>query len=242
MEQFLRMAFCSAYTSWPTTGQFDMAMAQCVQRAAPLPPFLLPPPWLLAGEGAREAITAAELSVLFDVWSQHPELVDDVNHMIPLSMAVDAIYTSDFEEARMCVRTFAFMQQSNLLFKCGYAAVEPVLQSKQLKKQLKEMRRCLRKTRTDRGCALYVAKQTKKYCSCLEAIRAANAELPKTDVCAECHVQLPKSEMKRCSKCMKVVYCSRDCQAAQWSEHKQTCGSMEALRAAEKEAAAEEAV
>jgi ribonuclease HIII len=32
-----------------------------------------------------------------------------------------------------------------------------------------------------------------------------------------------KEGVKRCSRCMNVVYCSRECQSGDWREHKKDC-------------------
>jgi hypothetical protein len=32
-----------------------------------------------------------------------------------------------------------------------------------------------------------------------------------------------KDEVKRCSKCKRVCYCSRECQTAAWTKHKSSC-------------------
>lgn len=40
----------------------------------------------------------------------------------------------------------------------------------------------------------------------------------------------PEEEMKLCSKCRVVVYCSRECQVAHWPNHKVVCNEMTKLR------------
>ena len=44
---------------------------------------------------------------------------------------------------------------------------------------------------------------------------------PTTKECRHC---FKKDCMKKCGKCMSVWYCSRECQAKDWSEHKKVCG------------------
>jgi len=41
--------------------------------------------------------------------------------------------------------------------------------------------------------------------------------------CAAKKVNLPKYVLQSCSRCQKVVYCSRRCQKWDWPEHKQMC-------------------
>ncbi|EUC55442.1 MYND finger protein [Rhizoctonia solani AG-3 Rhs1AP] len=43
------------------------------------------------------------------------------------------------------------------------------------------------------------------------------------DTCAQCHKRLVQSDLKRCSKCKKATYCSKECQIAHWKTHKLSC-------------------
>ena len=90
------------------------------------------------------------------------------------------------------------------------------------KEELSSYRRCLRKTRTDRGCALYVAKRIS--CKCLEKIQIAQKGDPKTGRCCHCFVELPREKIKKCKACKLVEYCSRECQVKDWKNgHKKAC-------------------
>jgi hypothetical protein len=46
-------------------------------------------------------------------------------------------------------------------------------------------------------------------------------ELVRAQLCGHCGKQ--KHDLKKCSRCMKVAYCDRDCQKADYSKHKTTC-------------------
>ncbi|KAF8951913.1 hypothetical protein BDZ97DRAFT_1656283 [Flammula alnicola] len=42
--------------------------------------------------------------------------------------------------------------------------------------------------------------------------------------CYYCNKDLPSNQMKRCSRCLLVTYCSKECQAISWkASHKQNC-------------------
>ena len=40
-------------------------------------------------------------------------------------------------------------------------------------------------------------------------------------LCAGCNQQAVG--LRRCARCQKVAYCSRECQAAHWPQHKRDC-------------------
>jgi len=44
--------------------------------------------------------------------------------------------------------------------------------------------------------------------------------------CRKCGKYISPDNVKRCSKCKRATYCSRDCQVADWKNHKQDCASM----------------
>lgn len=46
-------------------------------------------------------------------------------------------------------------------------------------------------------------------------------ETPISRVCAVCDI--PVEQRLKCGKCKKVCYCSKECQAQDWPEHKQVC-------------------
>ena len=45
--------------------------------------------------------------------------------------------------------------------------------------------------------------------------------LESVSVCSHCH--RPSSTLKRCGKCRKTSYCSKDCQKSAWKRHKEIC-------------------
>ena len=45
--------------------------------------------------------------------------------------------------------------------------------------------------------------------------------------CAVCGVEAsaPAVKLKKCKTCLKVYYCSRECQVADWQAHKLNCSA-----------------
>ena len=70
-------------------------------------------------------------------------------------------------------------------------------------------------------------------CSCLDDKYQQVKHITKTGICfnAQCPNifdvfqvgYVPRSKTKYCSRCRNVTYCSRECQVADWSEHKSAC-------------------
>jgi len=80
--------------------------------------------------------------------------------------------------------------------------------------------------------ATKLAQAVKKEAKMQRAIKALiNQTSPKSDskseaiepLCNKCQTKLEKEHHPRCSRCKAVPYCSRDCQASDWTEHKKSC-------------------
>jgi hypothetical protein len=78
---------------------------------------------------------------------------------------------------------------------------------------------------TDRGLVLFLAKQIP--CSCLDEDKKNAKQAPKSGRCWYCNREVLRVELKKCSQCKSAVYCSKECQAADWRrEHKKKCKSL----------------
>jgi hypothetical protein len=75
---------------------------------------------------------------------------------------------------------------------------------------------------TDREMVLFLSKQIP--CSCLDEDKKNAKQAPKTGRCAYCCSEGLKLELKKCSQCKSVQYCSKKCQVADWKAgHKKDC-------------------
>jgi hypothetical protein len=73
-------------------------------------------------------------------------------------------------------------------------------------------------------------------CSCLDEKYEEVKSITKMGLCFNHHCTHPKRIVERrklrcCSRCRSVTYCSRECQVADWSDHKEFCDEVVATRA-----------
>jgi hypothetical protein len=76
-------------------------------------------------------------------------------------------------------------------------------------------------------------------CSCLDEKYNVVKSMPKMGICFNPHCArsnsqekfVERSELKCCSRCRSVTYCSRECQAADWLLHKEFCEEVVATKA-----------
>ena len=79
-----------------------------------------------------------------------------------------------------------------------------------------------------RDTVKFVAKRF--HCTCLKELhRASRKKLPKVGTCDRCGNKFRRSDLYVCTGCMLVHYCSKECQRAIWSSHKEYCGSPEMM-------------
>ena len=171
-------------------------------------------------------VAVAEMRVMFDFWSAPARavLIQPDSYRMAFSCAVDAAIDGEFDIARVYMRNGAFLRQwvqsGQEQFMADWADEEALEGSHG---RQAEMRKCLWKTRTDRGLVLYLAKQCP--CTCLKhyGVEQKACAQVKTGKCWGCGVQKPATELKRCLQCKKAEYCSKDCQRADWKGHKKVC-------------------
>lgn len=61
-------------------------------------------------------------------------------------------------------------------------------------------------------------------CDCLKAVgRQLLSKQGKTFLCQNCEKRFPRTMQNDCSACACVSYCSKECQVANWKEHKTMC-------------------
>ena len=73
-----------------------------------------------------------------------------------------------------------------------------------------------------RDVVKFVAKRLP--CTCLKKLHsAARKKLAKVGMRINCLKRYPRSELFVCTGCKLNEYCSRECQRADWSDHKQGC-------------------
>ena len=79
-----------------------------------------------------------------------------------------------------------------------------------------------------RDAVKFVAKRLP--CTCLKKLHsAARKKLNKTGTCHGCDKPFPRSELDVCTGCMLAEYCSKECQRADRSCHKEYCGNPEVM-------------
>ena len=62
-------------------------------------------------------------------------------------------------------------------------------------------------------------------CSCLKKLHsAARKKVEKVGKCFGCDKQFPRSQLCVCTGCNHNEYCSKECQRADWSHHKEVNG------------------
>ena len=61
-------------------------------------------------------------------------------------------------------------------------------------------------------------------CKCLKKVHLeARETLPKLGHCYNCQKEMERVHLSVCSRCNICHYCSRECQVAQWPEHREDC-------------------
>ncbi len=72
-------------------------------------------------------------------------------------------------------------------------------------------------------------------CSCLDEAYEEVKSITKMGLCFNQHCAHPdriveRSKLRCCSRCRSITYCSRECQVADWSSHREQCDEVAATR------------
>ena len=93
-----------------------------------------------------------------------------------------------------------------------------------LNKQLvqKKIRNLINGVSNRRDALKFFRKRTS--CKCLKKMHLeARKSTPKMGICYGCNEEMDRVLLSVCSRCMVTQYCSRECQVADWPEHKEDC-------------------
>ena len=81
----------------------------------------------------------------------------------------------------------------------------------------------LRDIETDRGIINVLFRETNTFCNCMKPYKEEAKAMDKVGVCLKCRQEFPKMQLKRCSRCLVVQYCSKECLKNNWPTHKYFC-------------------
>jgi len=76
---------------------------------------------------------------------------------------------------------------------------------------------------TNRGIINVLDRETNNFCNCMTPYKEEAKVMKKMGSCLNCHHEFPKLFLKRCSRCLCVQYCSKECMKNNWPTHKQFC-------------------
>ena len=77
-------------------------------------------------------------------------------------------------------------------------------------------------------------------CSCLkEKYKHARKTIPKLGKCMNCKERKERSYLTTCGRCKVQMYCSRECQVADWPDHEKMCDTWVGIRKCQNAKAAE---
>jgi hypothetical protein len=194
-----------------------------------------------SGDHRRECVTT-DFNTLEEFWttSEHARLVDVETIRYCYAFATDEVLRG----ATRSAYRYAFLGNYLATYlKLGDQFLEtlrgvPVKLTALDAKTMHDWRATTEKIATDRELILFLSKQIP--CSCLMEDKKNAKQAPKTGRCRYCCSVDLKGELRKCSQCKSVQYCSRECQVADWKAgHKKDCKVSKKLREQKAELKAE---
>ena len=132
-------------------------------------------------------------------------------------------YSANPNEAQMFGNSGYFSYMSTIvalvaIFSQHHFDVDEVLADKISRKQFRDLNQF--------GLAVDTCRYYKKNipCKCLKDIYKRLKAQPKMGECISCHKKSERSKLFLCGRCKFNHYCSVECQAADYPDHKQHCG------------------
>jgi hypothetical protein len=168
-------------------------------------------------EGMQASLKALEL-----FWSepQHARLIDAKMVRFCLSYATT---TALGEQLQLSTRLAFLSIYLATWFKLGKETFLQTFRGMPMPvATMSDFQTSMAKIGTERGLVLFLSKQIP--CSCLDEVEKDAKQAPKTGRCSNCSSEGLKLELKKCSQCKSVQYCSKECQVVDWRYvHKKEC-------------------
>ena len=79
----------------------------------------------------------------------------------------------------------------------------------------------------DRGVINCLSRETKPFCDCMKVKKTEADGMDKIEHCVGCNNIFPRKDMLKCSGCKIALFCSNECQAKDWLEHRKDCKTLE---------------
>merc|ERR1712238_214242 len=76
---------------------------------------------------------------------------------------------------------------------------------------------------TDRGIINVLYRETNTFCNCMKPYKDNTKAMEKVGKCMGCRDEFPKMQLRRCSRCLTIQYCSNKCMKKSWPTHKLFC-------------------
>jgi hypothetical protein len=176
------------------------------------------------GDHRREGIQA-NFEILEQFWSEpkHTRLIDARHIRFCFAYATEAALRGETDISRRIALLGIYLAAWLKLGKDTFLDAlrgTPVASSNQ--QTIVDFTASMGKLGTDRELVLFLSKQIP--CSCLDENKKNAKQAPKAGRCSYCTSQDLKLELKKCSQCKSVQYCSKGCQVADWrAGHKKEC-------------------